>query len=141
MTLHSPAPSLQPPPSKPRLRLLRSFDRNTLCTYERTRTGAFRIGRTGCCVLLAGADAGQRALLRRDLSLTLPRETVFLEASEVWEVVQLAPNSRMVMLSGDLADMRADALTRLLGRRHPWLPVLSLAEEHSGRSVSAHTAA
>ncbi|HEY7933765.1 MAG TPA: hypothetical protein VID48_08070 [Solirubrobacteraceae bacterium] len=80
----------------------------------------------GSCVLLAGADVTLRTALRRELSLTLSPGTVFIEANEAWEVLQQAPASRIVMLTGDLREVSAESITRLLGRHYPSLPVLTL---------------
>ena len=77
-------------------------------------------------VLLAGADACRRALLRAEFSATLPPRTPFSEAEDVSEVLERAPSSRMVILAGDLDDADAQSLMRLLGRRHPRLPVISV---------------
>lgn len=79
-------------------------------------------------VLLAGSDETHRQKLRQELSRTLAPGTVFVEASEAWEVVQQAPGSRMVMLTGDLREASAESITRVLGRRYPGLPVLRLDE-------------
>jgi hypothetical protein len=77
-------------------------------------------------VLLAGSSEDRRRELLAELSRTLTPSTRFREASVAWEVLQQAPTSRMVILSGDLDDISAESLTRLVGRRHPWLPVLTL---------------
>jgi DNA-binding NtrC family response regulator len=77
-------------------------------------------------VLLAGADSAQRAAVLHDLANTLPEGTSFDEAATFWEVLARAPESRMVILSGDLEDGSAQALVRALGHRHPQLPVVSL---------------
>lgn len=79
-------------------------------------------------VLLAGSDEARRSKLRAELSRTLAPGTVFVETSEAWEVVQQAPGSRMVMLTGDLREASAESITRVLGRRYPGLPVLRLDE-------------
>lgn len=75
-------------------------------------------------VLVAGADAQRRAILRAELGVTLPPRTPFAEANDIAEVLERAPSSRMVILAGDLDDADADASLRLLGRRHPLLPVI-----------------
>lgn len=84
--------------------------------------------KTHSCVLVAGADQSRRAKLRQELSRTLAPGTVFVEISEAWELVQQAPGSRMVMLTGDLHEASAESITRVLGRRYPDLPVLRLDE-------------
>jgi hypothetical protein len=76
-------------------------------------------------VLIAGADAGQRADLLEQLSRTMPQNTRFEQAEAVWEVLVHAPESRMVVLSGDLDELPAESLLHALGHRHPDLPVVS----------------
>lgn len=83
-------------------------------------------GTDGAPVLLAGADAGRRAVLRAEFGATLPPRTPFSEAGDVSEVLKRARSSRMVIVAGDLEDADAESLMRLLGRRHPRLPVISV---------------
>jgi|HubBroStandDraft_4_1064222.scaffolds.fasta_scaffold02696_3 hypothetical protein len=80
-------------------------------------------------VLLVGANAWRRAALRSELRATLPPRTRFAEADDVAEVLERARSSRMVILAGDLDDADAESLMRLLGRRHPRLPVVCVIEE------------
>jgi hypothetical protein len=75
-------------------------------------------------VLLAGADADRRAVLRAEFGATLPPRTRWVEADDVAGVLERAAYSRMVILTGDLDDADAVSLMRLLGRRHPELPVI-----------------
>ncbi|HEX4837356.1 MAG TPA: hypothetical protein VFV03_02375, partial [Solirubrobacteraceae bacterium] len=77
-------------------------------------------------VLVAGADASKRSRMLGELRGLLPASTCFLEAHETWEVIAAAAGSRMVVLTGDLGDVSAESLVRLLGRRHPTLPVLAV---------------
>lgn len=77
-------------------------------------------------VLLAGASAWRRAVLRAELRATLPARTPFSEADDVSGLLERASSSRMVILAGDLDDTDAGSLLRLLGHRHPRLPVISL---------------
>lgn len=79
-------------------------------------------------VLLAGADAHRRAILRAEFGATLPARTRFSEADDISEVLERAQCSRMVILAGDLEDVDAESLMRLLGRRHPRLPVICVEE-------------
>ena len=79
-------------------------------------------------VLLAGADPRRRASLRVELSAKLGARTRFCEAVEVSEVLERAPRSSMVILTGDLDDADGESLVRLLGRRHPRLPVVMVRE-------------
>jgi hypothetical protein len=75
-------------------------------------------------VLLAGANAGTRAALRAEFGATLPPRTRWVEANDVAGVLERAAYSRMAILAGDLDDADAESLMRLLGRRHPELPVI-----------------
>lgn len=78
------------------------------------------------CVLVAGADAATRSRMLGELRKLLPTSTPFLEARETWELLAHAASSRMVVLTDDLGAASAESLIRLLGRRHPALPVLSI---------------
>ncbi len=79
-------------------------------------------------VLVAGADANRRAALRAELGAALPRRTRFSEADDVSGMLERAPSSRMVILAGGLDDADAGATMRLLGARHPQLPVICVEE-------------
>jgi hypothetical protein len=61
-----------------------------------------------------------------ELRNLLPANTRFLEARETWELLAGAAGSRMVVLTDDLGDISTESLVRLLGRRHPTLPVLAV---------------
>lgn len=89
-------------------------------------------------ILIVAASARERALVHGELTATLPPDTRFAQASNVWEVLQKAPRSGVVMLAGDLPDVCAHTLVELLGRRQPWLPVVVLdAPEEQTRSGGA----
>jgi hypothetical protein len=75
-------------------------------------------------VLLAGASGRGREILRAELGATLTPRTRWVEAADVASVLEHAASSRMVILTGDLEDAGAESLMRLLGRRHPELPVI-----------------
>jgi hypothetical protein len=75
-------------------------------------------------VLLAGASGRGREILRTELCATLAPRTRWVEAADVASVLEHAASSRMVILAGDLEDAGAKSLMRLLGRRHPELPVI-----------------
>jgi hypothetical protein len=77
-------------------------------------------------ILLAGADASRRAALRAELGGALPQSTPFAEADSVFEVLERAPASRLVVLAGDLDDTSARNLMRIVGERYPRLPVISV---------------
>jgi hypothetical protein len=76
-------------------------------------------------VVMAGGELGRRAAVNYELAYRMP-DAVVLEADEVWEVLQQAPGSCLVVLAGDLDDAPAVALERLLAHRHPDLTVLTL---------------
>src|SRR5437588_3029354 len=72
-------------------------------------------------IVVAGSDTPRRAALLTDLVETLPVGTVFEELGTVAQVLERAPDSRMVILSGGLEDISGKALMRILGQRHPTL--------------------
>jgi len=77
-------------------------------------------------VLVAGADAACRSAMLGELRNMLPESTRFVEAHEIWELLARAATSRMVVLTDDIGDISSASLVRLLGRRHPGLPVLAV---------------
>jgi hypothetical protein len=87
---------------------------------------ALRLVEKGSPILIAGSDTPRRAALLADLTETLPEGTVFEELGTLADVLQRAPASRMVILNGGLEDVSGKALMRILGQRHPTLPVISL---------------
>ncbi len=120
---------------QPTLSVLSSFDEpdvspmDGLDTTEPNRPALRIVARDShgvTPVLLAGADARSRAVLRAEFSATLAPCTQFSEADEVSELLEHAQSSRMVILAGDLDDADAGSMVRLLGRRHPQLPVISV---------------
>jgi hypothetical protein len=89
-------------------------------------------------VLIAGCDPFKRADVLASLSEVMPEHMLFEEAETFWEVLVRAPESRMVVLSGELDGVLAESLLHMLGHRHPGLPVVSLADEsvpHADESV------
>jgi hypothetical protein len=77
-------------------------------------------------LLVAGADSARRRALLDDLIDTMPEGTSFEEASTLSEVLERAPTSRIVVLSGGLEDASAKSLMRVLGQRHPTLPIINM---------------
>lgn len=77
-------------------------------------------------VLVAGRDATRRAAMIEEFERTMAPGTKFVHASAFWEVLVLAGQSRMVILSGDLDEVPTDSLMRMLGHRYPALPVVAL---------------
>jgi hypothetical protein len=88
--------------------------------------GASGLAEEGPCILVAGADPRLRAAVRSELAGAMEPGTIFEEAGMVWEVLEQAPRSGVVMLAGDLRDASAAGLTRLLAQRHPRLPIVAL---------------
>lgn len=89
-------------------------------------------------ILIVAAGARKRALVHRELASALAPDTRFAQAANVWEVLEQAQHSGVVMLAGDLPDVSVHTLMELLGRRQPWLPVVVLdapeAQTRSGRT-------
>jgi hypothetical protein len=77
-------------------------------------------------VLLAGGDVESRAAVLRDLAPTMPPNTRFEQAGAIWEVLVRAPECSMVILSGELEEIPAESLLRMLVHRHPEVPVVCL---------------
>jgi hypothetical protein len=90
------------------------------------REGHADIHRDSPRILIVAAGARTRALVHREMAAALAPETVFAQAANVWEVLAQAPLSGVVMLAEDLPDVSARTLMELLGRRHPWLPIVVL---------------
>jgi hypothetical protein len=87
---------------------------------------ALHLARAGAPLLVAGADAARRGVLLRELADTMPDGTLFAQAGTLAEILEQAPQARMVILSGDLDDASPRSLMRVLGRRHPNLPIVAL---------------
>jgi hypothetical protein len=77
-------------------------------------------------VLIAGHDARRRAQVHEDMARLMPQGTRFEELGALWEVLERAARSRMVILSGDLDELPPESLLHTLARRYPDLPVVSL---------------
>jgi hypothetical protein len=105
---------------------------------SRTKPGSR--AKPGSRILVAGADAEQRAAVRHDLSEALPASTQIGEAGAVWEVLEQAPSSSVVMLTGDLGEVSAESLMHELGSRYPSLPVVALGLACSGGPRAVATA-
>lgn len=86
-------------------------------------------------VLVAGSDEAARSGMLEQLRGLLPHGTRFVEARETWQVVAQASDSRMVVLTGDLQDLSARGLMRVLSRRHPLLPVIALGDCTDGAAA------
>jgi hypothetical protein len=77
-------------------------------------------------VLIAGARSETRSKMLGELRNLLPASTQFVEACETWEMLACAATCRMVLLTDELGGVSSESLVRLLGRRHPTLPVLAV---------------
>jgi hypothetical protein len=77
-------------------------------------------------VLVAGSDPDGRSAMLGELRNLLPASTHFVEAGETWELLARAAGSRMVVLTDDIGEISSASVVRLLGRRHPGLPVLAV---------------
>jgi hypothetical protein len=74
-------------------------------------------------VLIAGRDPAARDQVLHEI---MPAQTRFLQSGTFWEVLVHAPDSRIVILSGELDDVPAESLLHTLAHRHPDLPVVSI---------------
>jgi hypothetical protein len=92
-----------------------------------SRDGRARPGGEPQTVLIAGHDPARRADVLDRLARTLPESTHFEQVTSIWEVLVQAPSSRMVIISGELDDGSPESLRHTLSRRHPDLPVVSIA--------------
>ncbi len=130
MSLLASTPRSRERSHRPTLRIVGGRDRAGV--PEPMLLGASLDGVSGdgaqAAVLVAGADARRRERLRLELGAKLPARTRFCEAGELTEVLEIAPQSSMVILTGDLDDADGESLLRLLGRRHPQLPVIRVEE-------------
>jgi hypothetical protein len=88
-------------------------------------------------VLLSGGDADARATLMADLARTLAPGTVFEQADAIWEMLMRAPQSRMVVLSGELDGLAPESLRQLLAHRFPGLLVVCLDSPGADRARSS----
>jgi hypothetical protein len=87
---------------------------------------ALNLLRGGAPLLIAGADRARTSVLLAELSSTMPEGTVFEQASTLMEVLEHVPGSRMVILSGALEDASTRSLMRVVGQRHPTLPIINM---------------
>ena len=82
-------------------------------------------------ILLAGGGQSARTSVLRDLARSMPASTSFEQASTIWEVLARAPQSKLVILSGALEGIPAQALMQMLGHRHPEVPVVCIDDASS----------
>ena len=91
-------------------------------------------------VLIVGPDGDRRATILDELAQTLPASIGFEETDSVCEALELAPTSRMAIVTGDVGEVSADSLMHMLAQRHPTLPVMILdsPSRHVAPRVVAH---
>jgi hypothetical protein len=77
-------------------------------------------------VLIAGGDAATRAQVRDELAAVMPGGIRIEELGTLWQLLARAPESRAVILSGELDDVPAESLLHTLAHRHPHLPVVTV---------------
>jgi hypothetical protein len=80
----------------------------------------------GRSVVVAGSDPVRRATVLDELAQTMSPGTAFEQATDLSRLLELAPASRMVVLSGDLGGEAAGSALHKLAQRHPGLPVIRL---------------
>lgn len=88
---------------------------------------------TGARVVVADGDAPRRAALLDELTQKLPERTRFLEASSVAQALELARDSRMVVIGGAVQGASASSLAQRLARRHPDVRVVDLTASTRSR--------
>jgi hypothetical protein len=112
----------------PKLRLLPERGRTRSCTDTKPPTLRLLASPepSKLPVLVAGGDDNARVAVLDDLARTMPPSTIFEQAGAVWEVLVRAPNSSMVILSGELEQIPAQSLMQMLVQRSPEVPVVCL---------------
>jgi hypothetical protein len=90
-------------------------------------------------ILIIGPDADRRATILGELARALPESIGFQETDSICEALELAPSSRMAIVTGDVGEVSAEALMHMLAQRHPTLPVMIL--DSPSRHVATHVAA
>jgi len=93
---------------------------------------AHGVAAAGARVVVADGDAPRRAALLDELTQKMPERTRFAEASTAAQALELAGDSRMVIIGGAVQGASASALADILARRYPRLHVLDLASSRHG---------
>jgi DNA-binding NarL/FixJ family response regulator len=93
---------------------------------QRRERPALRIVGATSRVVIVDSDAARRASLLDDLTQTMPASTMFVEATTVAELLELARGSRMVIIGGALEKIPVSSLIRILAQRYPDLHVVNL---------------
>jgi hypothetical protein len=98
------------------------------------RRTALGVAAPGARVVVADGDAPRRAALLDELTQRMPERTRFAEASSIAQALELAGDSRMVVIGGPVQGASASLLARALASRHPEVHVLDLSTSaRSGR--------
>jgi hypothetical protein len=93
---------------------------------RRSDRPALRLVESRSPILIVGEPTARRDALLADLTETLPPGTRFEELSSLGDMLERAPESRMVILDGGLPGISASVVARMLAQRHPQLPVIRL---------------
>jgi hypothetical protein len=96
--------------------------------HQSDRPRARRAAAAASAVLIAGGDADRRVAVAGELRKRLSAETSFSEATALWEVLNAAATSSLIVLAGDLNDVPAKSLMHMIGHRYPDLAVISLED-------------
>lgn len=96
-----------------------------------TRT-ALGVAAAGARVVVADGDAPRRAALLDELTQKMPERTRFAEASTAAQALELAGDSRMVIIGGAVQGASPSSLARALASRHPEVHVLDLSISRHG---------
>jgi CheY-like chemotaxis protein len=137
-----------PPRSRPSLRLVGSVGADRHSRRVRAEELAAAAPRTPlgqepggtASVLVVGDDPERRAEMLSELRGLLPEGTPFEEAAETWQTIARAAGTRMVVLTGDLGDISAQGLMRVLSRRYPLLPVIAIGAHSRAAAAGAFVA-
>jgi hypothetical protein len=140
--MSTPAPSNMAPEARSHLRLVAGasqLEEQSREHYEDLSLDA--PGQPLAHVLVVGDECCGRSQIVAELRDLLPAGTPFVEAHETWEVLVRVEGSRMVVLTGDLGDVSAASLVRLLSRRHPQLPLVSVSATRTHAAPSGDVGA
>ncbi|HEY3960680.1 MAG TPA: hypothetical protein VGL68_09240 [Solirubrobacteraceae bacterium] len=142
MSLALKPAAARPRPRRPVLGLLNGQGRahTEPLAGHGTRPPRLRVVEGPTRVLIVGPDADRRATVLDELAQTLPSSIGFEETDSVCEALELAPTSRMAIVTGDVGEVSAESLMHMLAQRHPTLPVMILdsPSRHVVTRVAAH---
>jgi hypothetical protein len=110
----------------PKLQLLPREESTRREAGQAPRCAAVHSGHARRPVLIAAGSESDRRQMLRDFSASMPASTVFEETGQIAEVLERAPRSSVVILGGELEQLPAPSVMRMLGHRHPDVPVVCL---------------